>query len=328
MGKHYFLKIVTAEPHKPQPIIKEKVILIMAPAPPPPPPPANLPNFATNNSSKKPAGIPNTSALLKSIEKGTRLKKTTTNDRSAPLISSQPNSTATNNMNQNPSASSGTANSTAPSGLGGLFANGFPALRSTKASSKSTVEIPTVLQNPVKMAAAQAKESIARDPERAINVAKKGVKIAAPIVASELTGKNPIIQPTEDTVSSVRSLARKTNIIPELPKKMEREPADRWNFKIDSDDNLPSPRKFTGAKKIYISQIDGRDDTTKSTNDALISKDDMEGFIKSLKSKLNKAASEENFEECVRLKTKLKAFQLIETRVKAGECVYANELPR
>lgn len=302
----------------------------MPPAPPPPPPSTNLPNFSTKTSSSTiPSGVPNTSALLKSIEKGTRLKKTTTNDRSAPLTSNQPNSTAPNKSNQNSATSIRAGNLAAPSGLGGLFANGFPALKSTKApSSKATVEIPTILQKPLNKAVTRARESIARDPERAINIANQGIKMAAPVIIPELTSQKSKINPSLKIPASLSDLGQKMNVISELPRKMERQSGDRWNFPIESDDFLPSPRKFTGSKKIYLSQNSGSNDDGKSSSDTQISKADMSGFIKSLKSKLNKAASEENFEECVRLKTKLKSFQSIENRIKSGERVYLSELPR
>ena len=96
----------------------------MPPVPPPPPP--------LSNPNSKSMDLPNTAALLKSIERGTKLKKTVTHDRSAPIVSSQPNSCAPNK-----SASSQNLNSNNASSLGGLFANGFPALRSTKSSGNN-----------------------------------------------------------------------------------------------------------------------------------------------------------------------------------------------
>lgn len=50
------------------------------PPPPPPPPPAPPPPVV--NNAKPPVS---NNALLSSIQKGTKLRKTTTNDRSSPL---------------------------------------------------------------------------------------------------------------------------------------------------------------------------------------------------------------------------------------------------
>ena len=47
-----------------------------------------------------------------------------------------------------------------------------------------------------------------------------------------------------------------------------------------------------------------------------------------MKSKLKKSADEENFEECLRLKTKLKSFEDIEKRIKSGEKIMAADLPK
>ena len=54
--------------------------------PPPPPPPAPLGGPKVIAPSKAVKGPPDRGALLASIEKGAKLKKVTTNDRSAPLV--------------------------------------------------------------------------------------------------------------------------------------------------------------------------------------------------------------------------------------------------
>ncbi|KAA8651953.1 hypothetical protein EYZ11_001767 [Aspergillus tanneri] len=124
--------------------------------PPPPPPPGGLPNRPAKSEVK------DRSALLSDISKGTRLKKTVTNDRSAPLIAGggakasgppvggappvpvmakppsglappAPPAGAANRLRSNSDTGSGVDSSsaapTAPQ-LGGLFAGGMPKLRS------------------------------------------------------------------------------------------------------------------------------------------------------------------------------------------------------
>ena len=61
----------------------------MPPPPPPPPGPPPPPTFAAANTEKPKLGKSaeaDRNQLLKSIQKGTRLKKVETNDRSSPLV--------------------------------------------------------------------------------------------------------------------------------------------------------------------------------------------------------------------------------------------------
>ena len=65
----------------------------MPPPPPPGAPPPPKGGFAPPKA-KKGGGGNDRGALLNSIQKGTKLKKTVTNDRSAPLVGNTPNAPA------------------------------------------------------------------------------------------------------------------------------------------------------------------------------------------------------------------------------------------
>lgn len=103
------------------------------PVPPPPPPPVDLQKPAAQS---KTAGR---SALLSQIQQGTSLKKTATNDRSAPLLSGnrsvgigkdRPGS----NRNEVSDGNTGCQSNGPVGQLGGLFAQGMPKLKPTKRS--------------------------------------------------------------------------------------------------------------------------------------------------------------------------------------------------
>jgi WAS/WASL-interacting protein len=92
------------------------------PPPAPPPPPGNLLAKAppSNNSGR--------SALLSDIQKGTRLKKAQTNDRSAPIVGNKSNaSSSSGSVTSSTSRPDNNVKASGPpvGGLGGLFAGTF-----------------------------------------------------------------------------------------------------------------------------------------------------------------------------------------------------------
>ena len=105
------------------------------PGPPAPPPPG--PGARSQPAFKPKSGGNDRSALLKSIQNGTQLKKTVTNDRSAPIVGAVKNNTSSSdNTSRGGSGSSqsygsnGSSNGPLP-GIGGLFAGGMPTLKKT-----------------------------------------------------------------------------------------------------------------------------------------------------------------------------------------------------
>ena len=285
----------------------------MSPAPPPPPPPNSA--QLSNKLPSKPNTIPNTSALLKSIEKGTKLKKTVTNDRSAPLISNKSSSDNEQaSLNSVLRESNQTQN--VSKGMSGLFANGFPKLKSTNNVGSRMVEKATdQLQKPAQNLAKSTIEEVRKNPEKALKSAKKGAQIAA-VVAPLAVDQQP------DAKKVMSALGQAKKIISEDDECI----TERWSSCFIQEDDLPKPKKFSGCKKIYLSNRGSSQ--SRSAKGPLLSEDDIEGFITSLKIKLKKAATDENFEECVRLKTKLKSFEELSKKISAGQEVYASQLPR
>ncbi|KAK9759820.1 hypothetical protein K7432_016775, partial [Basidiobolus ranarum] len=87
------------------------------------------------------------SSLLSQIQKGSRLKKAVTNDRSAPLVGGGPKTTAVGATPLSPvSRDSGSA-SIPVANLGGLFAQGMPKLRSRGGVSTGRIDNDPVQAN-------------------------------------------------------------------------------------------------------------------------------------------------------------------------------------
>lgn len=100
--------------------------------PPPPPPPGSL--FQNKEPSKSRSAEPDRNALLSEIRKGTRLKKSETNDRSAPVLG------GVKNAQSSSGSSAFKANGPAMIPPGGLFAQGIPKLRPTGARTETSRE--------------------------------------------------------------------------------------------------------------------------------------------------------------------------------------------
>ena len=118
--------------------------------PPPPPPGPPPPPAAPSGRGPKPfgkkagGGAPDRNALLSSIQQGKALKKTVTNDRSAPLVGgtkTSNNTQGSSNLNGGPKfppggskpstnrSENGNGETPRLPGIGGLFAGGMPQLK-------------------------------------------------------------------------------------------------------------------------------------------------------------------------------------------------------
>jgi len=118
------------------------------PCPPPPPgPPA--PIFGNGATHTAHAAGDDRGLLLQSIRQGTTLKKTVTNDRSAPVAGKVNNASYGNNNNSSSSSSPRNNNNNhagasdmSRNGLGGLFAGGVPKLKPTGRGYSNSQTLP------------------------------------------------------------------------------------------------------------------------------------------------------------------------------------------
>lgn len=113
------------------------------PGPPPPPPPAPA------RAVTPPEGGAGRGALLASIQKGAKLKKAETNDRSAPITASKPTASGGaarggGGSVRGSTISSGATPAAGPMGLGALFANGAPKLKPV-GGSRDSLSLPSAL---------------------------------------------------------------------------------------------------------------------------------------------------------------------------------------
>lgn len=122
------------------------------PGPPPPPPPGGPPPPMMPAFSPPKGGPDTRSALLSSIQKGAKLKKTVTNDKSAPIIGKASNLNSPTNNVDSGGGSRGGGNSSANGaamGLGGLFAGGMPKLKPTGRRAESPSSGSNTSQNQI-----------------------------------------------------------------------------------------------------------------------------------------------------------------------------------
>lgn len=340
----------------------------MAPVPPPPPAPAPAPVLQAGDGKGQAVNLPNRSALLKSIEKGAKLKKTATNDRSAPLVANKPAGRA-DDGGERSTGGTQTMTSQPMAGIGaGLFSNGFPKLRSVNGVSSSNPsassdKTPRSVTKPTsspaastmsntKLSAAQTANAVSntklaaahvasamaadmkpKDLAKTASQAKSVAKMAAPIVkqaalpATSAVKSRPLPKPPTEALHSVTAGMSQISM---SSKAAPVSPAEKWEFPANVEDTLPRPRKFTGSAKVYLSRAnktDAKIQRADSRSTSLVSKQDVADFITGLRAKLKTAAADEKFEECVRLKSKLRALEDIQGRIASGESVSSSELP-
>uniref|UniRef100_A0A8C9NR83 WH2 domain-containing protein n=1 Tax=Serinus canaria TaxID=9135 RepID=A0A8C9NR83_SERCA len=124
------------------------------PPPPAPPPPPTLALANTEKPSLSRSEQAGRNALLSDITKGKKLKKTVTNDRSAPILDKPKGSVGgggggfggggSGSSGSFGGGSGGSFGGGGPPGLGGLFQAGMPKLRCTASrdAGKKDLEFP------------------------------------------------------------------------------------------------------------------------------------------------------------------------------------------
>ena len=137
----------------------------MPPPPPPPGPPPPGPAVSSGLATKPPGGA-DRSALFASIQAGTKLKKTVTNDRSAPLVAGGVTGGGGGGPTHGGGGGGGPLVPGPGIGLGGLFAGGFPTLHKTsggvqtgRITREETVKAGEVEAQPRQKAAAAQKST-------------------------------------------------------------------------------------------------------------------------------------------------------------------------
>ncbi|KAM9927070.1 hypothetical protein OXX59_002775, partial [Metschnikowia pulcherrima] len=160
------------------------------PPPPPPPPPMGAPSLdIPGPPTKMPAGR---DALLGDIQKGMRLKKTVTVDKSKPLLGTKPSSVSAGGppmpSGATPGGNGAPAVSMAPQ-LGDIFAGGMPKLKSVNKDNRSGIVPPTAPKIPVPSASVPHSAPVpatptTRPPRRNVPVAPSIPNAAPPPLPS------------------------------------------------------------------------------------------------------------------------------------------------
>ncbi|CAG8476020.1 587_t:CDS:2 [Diversispora eburnea] len=223
-------------------------------------------------------------ALLSDIQKGKRLKKAVTNDRSAPLIDNKPstNVQSSGGSQRSRSSSAGNNNPTPPQiGIGGLFPHGIPKLKSRNVQDSDSLATPPPLpggrprassggnNRPSTVVPSPPSGNIPNLPSRNKSHGKifsnnltspasnppplpsRTTKTQAPPVPPSTTlidKQRPNSSPTNGT-NARRALSPSKSKVFTAPEPSTTE--GRWSFHTSSD--FPPPGKVTHSTKIYPS---------------------------------------------------------------------------